>query len=76
MCGSHFGMLLDIVVKHILDKYDNDSIINDLFRHIAAGESYFQILLSTIFDVIIPEPYGRFENQEKTMDKPALRLIK
>lgn len=75
--GSHFWMLPDIAVKHILDKYDNDSIINDIFRHTAAAEeSYFQTLLSTMPDAIIPEPYDQFKNQEKTMDNPALRLIK
>lgn len=75
--GSHFWILPDTAIKHLIDVYDNDKSLNDIFRHTAAPEeSYFQTALSTFRDAVIPNPYTQLEAQEKEMDNPALRLIK
>lgn len=75
--GSHFWMLPDKAIDHIMQAYRNDTEINRAFRHTAAPEeSYFQTVLSTMPNVIIPDPYSQFENQQSEMDNPALRLIK
>lgn len=76
--GSHFWILPDISVKHIVQKYDNDSFINNVFQHIAAPEeSYFQTILSSMPNLILPNGmYDQFFSTKKEMDNPALRLIK
>lgn len=75
--GSHFWMLPDIAIKHLIDVYDKDNNLNDIFCHTAAPEeSYFQTVLSTFPNAVIPNPYTQLESQEKEMDNPALRLIK
>lgn len=76
--GSHFWMLPDVAVSHILEVYEHDSFINDIFRHTAAPEeSYFQTVLTTMDrDVPIPDPWSQFASMEAEMDNPARRLIK
>lgn len=75
--GSHFWMLPDIAIEHIINIYDKDATLNNTFRHTAAPEeSYFQTALSSFPQAIIPNPYTQFESIDKEMDNPALRLIK
>lgn len=75
--GSHFWMLPDIAIEHLINVYDNDKKLSDVFRHIAAPEeSYFQTALSTMTDAVIPNPYVQIDSKEKEMDNPALRAIK
>lgn len=75
--GSHFWILPDIAMKHIIDIYESNHALNNVFRHIAAPEeSYFQTVLSTMPNAIIPDPYNQFSSQDAEMDNPALRLIK
>lgn len=76
--GSHFWMLPDVAVQYILERYENDEILNGIFRHTAAPEeSYFQTVLSTISsEYKTPNPWGQFVSKESEMDNPALRLIK
>lgn len=76
--GSHFWILPNIAVQHILDKFETDSNINNIFRHISAPEeSYFQTVLSTMKDLRLPcKMLDQFSTPEKEMDNPALRLIK
>lgn len=75
--GSHFWILPDVAIAHLLHVYEDNKALSDTFRHTAAPEeSYFQTALSTFDEAIIPEPYGQFESKEAEMDNPALRLIK
>lgn len=76
--GSHFWILPDISVKHIVSKYSSDQVINNIFRHIAAPEeSYFQTLLSSLPNLMLPKGmYDQFKSIAHEMDNPALRLIK
>ena len=75
--GSHFWMLPDIAIKHLIEIYKKDTTLNDVFRHAAAPEeSYFQTSLSSFHKAIIPNPYTQMESIENEMDNPALRLIK
>lgn len=74
--GSHFWMLPDIAIKHLIEIYKKDTTLNDVFRHAAAPEeSYFQTSLSSFHKAIIPNPYTQMESIENEMDNPALRLI-
>lgn len=76
--GSHFWILPDISVKYIVKKYKDDPKINNIFKHIAAPEeSYFQTILSSMPNLILPYGmYDQFFSTKKEMDNPALRLIK
>ena len=76
--GSHFWMLPDVSVQHVIDKFDHDKSINAIFHHIAAPEeSYFQTILSSAPNLKLPKGMlNQFENARKEMDNPALRLIK
>lgn len=76
--GSHFWMLPDTAVHHILNVYQCDALINDVFHHVAAPEeSYFQTALSSMPGLKLPENMLRqFDNTRSEMDNPALRLIK
>lgn len=76
--GSHFWMLPDVAVHHVIDRYDNDERLNSIFHHVAAPEeSYFQTVLSTMHDLKLPQGMlEQFDNPHKEMDNPALRLIK
>lgn len=76
--GSHFWILPDVAVRHIINVFEHDTNINDIFRHIAAPEeSYFQTVLSSMDNLELPDNMlAQFENVNKEMDNPALRLIK
>lgn len=76
--GSHFWILPDISVKHIIQKFDNDTCINNIFKHIAAPEeSYFQTILSSMSNLKLSDGmYDQFSSRRKEMDNPSLRLIK
>jgi hypothetical protein len=75
--GSHFWMLTDQAVDHVLSVYHNDKQLTHIFNHVRTPEeSYFQTVLSAMPGVQIPNPYGQFESPLKQMDNPALRLIK
>lgn len=76
--GSHFWILPDVAIKHIIDKFRHDTNINDIFHHIAAPEeSYFQTVLSSMNELKLPEEMlTQFENINNEMDNPSLRLIK
>ena len=76
--GSHFWMLPDIAIKHILECFHNEKKLNNIFHHIGAPEeSYFQTALSTMRGgCLLPEEWSQFKKVENEMDNPALRLIK
>lgn len=75
--GSHFWILPDIAIEHILNNYFYDINLKKIFSHIGAPEeSYFQTSLSTMKDLLLPDEFSQFESSEKEMDNPALRLIK
>ena len=76
--GSHFWMLPDVSIRHIIDRYERDKKINAIFQHIAAPEeSYFQTVLSSAPDLMLPKNMlEQFGDVNKEMDNPALRLIK
>ena len=76
--GSHFWMLPDLAVRHIINVFEHDTNINAIFRHIAAPEeSYFQTVLSSMDTLDVPDNMLlQFEDVNKEMDNPALRLIK
>ena len=76
--GSHFWILPDVSIQHIIHRYEHDKKINAIFQHIAAPEeSYFQTVLSSAPDLKLPKGmFDQFEDIDKEMDNPALRLIK
>lgn len=76
--GSHFWMLPDTAIRHIINVYEHDNVLNDIFQHIAAPEeSYFQTVLSSLPELKLPENIlEQFENTNSEMDNPSLRLIK
>ncbi len=76
--GSHFWILPDIAIRHIIDKSEYDKNINEIFHHIAAPEeSYFQTVLSSMEGLKLPNGMlEQFNSMDKEMDNPALRLIK
>lgn len=76
--GSHFWILPDVAIKHIINVFQHDTNINNIFHHIAAPEeSYFQTVLSSMDGLQLPEGMlVQFEDINKEMDNPALRLIK
>ena len=75
--GSHFWMLPDIAVEHVLSCFFCDKLLNNIFRHVAAPEeSYFQTTLTTMDDLLVPNAYTQYCSIESEMDNPALRLIK
>lgn len=75
--GSHFWMLPDLAVNHIISVYDNNEKLSYVFKHSSAPEeTYFQTALSTMPKAKIPDPYVQLDSIEKEMDNPALRLIK
>lgn len=76
--GSHFWILPDMAIKHIINVFKHDTNINDIFHHVAAPEeSYFQTVLSSMDGLKLPDGmFAQFENTTKEMDNPALRLIK
>ena len=75
--GSHFWMLPDIAIKHLLSCYKNDTKLNNIFHNIGAPEeSYFQTALSSMPNLQLPDEYIQFTSHEHEMDNPALRLIK
>ena len=76
--GSHFWMLPDVAVRHIINVFEHDTDINVVFQHIAAPEeSYFQTVLSSMDKLEYPDNMlTQFEDANKEMDNPALRLIK
>lgn len=75
--GSHFWMLPDIAISHILDNFKHDKQLTKIFCHIAAPEeSYFQTSLSTLAGLVLPDELIQFTGPQNEMDNPALRLIK
>lgn len=76
--GSHFWILPDVAIKHIINVFKHDTNINDIFHHVAAPEeSYFQTVLSSLDGLKLPDGmFAQFEDTTKEMDNPALRLIK
>jgi hypothetical protein len=75
--GSHFWMLPDISVNHILSVYHKDKKLTRIFKHVRSPEeSYFQTVLSSLPNAQIPYPYNQYESPLQEMDNPALRLIK
>ena len=75
--GSHFWMLPDIAISHILNNFKNDKQLTKIFSHIAAPEeSYSQTSLSTLKGLLLPNEFIQFTTPQNEMDNPALRLIK
>lgn len=76
--GSHFWILPDVAIKHIINVFEHDTNINNIFHHIAAPEeSYFQTVLSSMNGLQLPKDMlAQFKDKNKEMDNPALRLIK
>lgn len=75
--GSHFWILPDIAIMHILSLYSNDSSLNTIFKHISAPEeSYFQTVLSALDQLQLPEEYYDYSDEDRHMDQRCLRLIK
>ena len=75
--GSHFWMLPDIAVTHILNNFKKDKALTKIFRHIAAPEeSYFQTSLSAMEGLLLPDEFIQFSSPQNEMDNPSLRLIK
>ena len=75
--GSHFWILPDVIIQHLIGVYQNDKQLNELFQHIGAPEeSYFQTAISNCSSLILPD-VDRYDNQQDNdMDNKALRAIK
>lgn len=78
--GSHFWILPDTAINHIVAVYDRHQTLNNIFRHSPAPEeSYFQTALSSMVGAVIPDASAQFAERHcemDEMDNVALRLIK
>lgn len=75
--GSHFWMLTESSVKLLLDIYNQDNHLKQIFRHVnVPEESYCQTVLSVKENLILPNEYHQILSPENHMDNPAMRLIK